>query len=375
MIIYKLIHNYMPKGTKKKETVVEANGGKMKHISAASIVLTENCNLACSFCYEKSKSPKTMTVLMVRGAVDFIFANRKHGQELSLLWFGGEPLLNFAIFKHGVRYSDLRAAMDNVKVVHHVSTNATIWNDEIEQFFINNPNIHLQLSWQGIAEMQNEDRGAAELVEYNVARISSNLSNRMDVQIQIMPKFVHLLAAAVDHIVSITKGKAAIVLRAVPEADGWNDPAVIAEMERQVYACVKKHGRLVKRLNDCESGEIIYKTDCMAGREFCAFVPSGDIYFCHRVYFGQRDKGEQFKIGDIEQGFYETDLTKEVAVYRRDFVVGCIRCKAKNLCYCCYACNYESTGILLRPDPLHCAVNSAFAAGIERYLSERVDVK
>ena len=343
----------------------------MKHITSSSIVLTEECNMDCSFCYEKSKAKETMSQETVCKVIDFIFDNQKPSQDLFLFWFGGEPLLNFEVFRFGVKYANEKAAKAGTRINHRISTNGTVWNDEIEQFFIDNPKVTLQVSWQGLADIQDIDRGAADIVEANSARIAAKLFNPFNVQLQIMPKNIYRLSEAVDHIVEVTKGKAAIILRPVPEATGWDgDPAIIAELENQMYICCEKYGPLIKRVSYCESGEIYHVNDCRAGREFCTFVPTGDIYLCHRFYFGQRNQSDKFKLGNLETGFLHNTHTEEYERYYGEDMEGCKNCEAGVVCYKCFACNYETTGDMMKPTVQNCTVNRAHASALGRYLSE-----
>lgn len=65
----------------------------MKVMSGASIILTEACNLECSYCYEKRKTPEVMNLDTVKKAVKFIFDNSEGAPSNSLIWFGGDLYL------------------------------------------------------------------------------------------------------------------------------------------------------------------------------------------------------------------------------------------------------------------------------------------
>ena len=75
------------------------------------ILFTENCTLACKYCYETrnrccSKSTN-MNFNTIRNAVDFAYneARRLDYKNISFLIFGGEPLLNPDGVKYFAKYS------------------------------------------------------------------------------------------------------------------------------------------------------------------------------------------------------------------------------------------------------------------------------
>jgi len=63
-----------------------------------TIAPTKECNFACEYCFEHNKLPSTMTDKTEDKLVKFI---KKHNliNEISITWFGGEPLLEFERIK------------------------------------------------------------------------------------------------------------------------------------------------------------------------------------------------------------------------------------------------------------------------------------
>ena len=59
-----------------------------------SLAPTRGCNFNCSYCYEKDRRPVRMDERVEDGIIAFI--ERFHGiRYLSIVWYGGEPLLEF----------------------------------------------------------------------------------------------------------------------------------------------------------------------------------------------------------------------------------------------------------------------------------------
>lgn len=67
-----------------------------------TIAPTLNCNFDCPYCYEKLGDEKDITLMnsVVRNAIlDFIDKRTQTVKEVSMVWYGGEPLLGFDIIE------------------------------------------------------------------------------------------------------------------------------------------------------------------------------------------------------------------------------------------------------------------------------------
>ena len=63
------------------------------------LLLTEECNLACSYCYEHHKRPRTMEFSQARRIIDAHYAQTAPGETVLIEVFGGEPFLNFSLMQ------------------------------------------------------------------------------------------------------------------------------------------------------------------------------------------------------------------------------------------------------------------------------------
>lgn len=61
-------------------------------LSLVTIFTTTECNARCPYCYEYKTSKNTMSMTIAEYTAEYIVRNA--GRELTLKWFGGEPLLN-----------------------------------------------------------------------------------------------------------------------------------------------------------------------------------------------------------------------------------------------------------------------------------------
>jgi len=123
------------------------------------IVLTDKCNLRCKYCYEKEKTYSDMSVETARKSILFvkdcitreIDLNRK---EHNIVFHGGEPLLKYDMIKYFVIEFN---KISNVKIQYYITSNGTIFKEEIA-YFIKNNNINFSISIDGTKSSHDKNR-------------------------------------------------------------------------------------------------------------------------------------------------------------------------------------------------------------------------
>ena len=63
------------------------------------LLLTEECNLNCVYCYEEFKSPGKMTPSTAKKILDEFYKGTNSGDTVLIEVFGGEPFINFDLIK------------------------------------------------------------------------------------------------------------------------------------------------------------------------------------------------------------------------------------------------------------------------------------
>ncbi|MEW6320159.1 MAG: quinohemoprotein amine dehydrogenase maturation protein [Acidobacteriota bacterium] len=127
--------------------------------------VTNQCNLACTYCYEYGEDkivdtdigaqPKFMTEATARASVDFLLANS--GPTAHLTFFGGETLLNFPVLKATVAYARTRAREEGKRLDFALTTNATLLKPEIIEFLLDE-GVGVTISIDGPKEVQDRFR-------------------------------------------------------------------------------------------------------------------------------------------------------------------------------------------------------------------------
>lgn len=123
------------------------------------LVISQDCNLACGYCYAQGggfgRGASLMKPETVRAAFDRLLPLA--GGTVAVSFFGGEPLLNFELMKETVAYGQRLAAQRDVRIVYCLTTNGTLLDDE-RLAFLKAHVRHIAISLDGDAAATNAGR-------------------------------------------------------------------------------------------------------------------------------------------------------------------------------------------------------------------------
>ena len=129
--------------------------------------VTNQCNLACTYCYEygedkivdteNGKQPKFMTAETARASVDFALRESRESRSAHITFFGGETLMNFPVLKSTIAYARERAAEVGKDIDFSLTTNATLLKPDVIEFLAAE-SVGVTISIDGPEDLQNRFR-------------------------------------------------------------------------------------------------------------------------------------------------------------------------------------------------------------------------
>src|SRR5512135_3763440 len=90
------------------------------------LTVTHACNMRCSYCYAGRKSSARMSEDIGCKSLDRAIASIEPAGELTLSFFGGEPLLQPQLIADLIDYARQQATGRNIAVRPSLTTNGTI---------------------------------------------------------------------------------------------------------------------------------------------------------------------------------------------------------------------------------------------------------
>ena len=101
-------------------------------ITNLELFLTEDCNLACDYCFVREKHPKSTSWENIVSAINFLVFYSGDKQLLNLTLFGGEPLLEKGNIFRIVDYIEkLESQAGNKRFSISLTTNGTLITEEV----------------------------------------------------------------------------------------------------------------------------------------------------------------------------------------------------------------------------------------------------
>ena len=137
------------------------------------LLVTDSCNLDCAYCFINKGMPqnyakKMMTWNIAKSAVDMFFANIKKNPPAfddavkTIIFYGGEPFLNFPMIRQTVEYVETVYA-DDIKALgtgfyFSIISNGTAITEEIALFVRDHSRISIAISLDGVKEVHDAQR-------------------------------------------------------------------------------------------------------------------------------------------------------------------------------------------------------------------------
>lgn len=344
---------------------------------AVTMLLTNDCNLACSYCFESNKGKDYMPKEM---ALDILKATYNQVDPMAgiftLNMFGGEPLMNWDTFKAVCDY----VLENNLKIRITATTNLTLLTDEMIDY-IDELSIPILVSVDGIKEVHDKHRCNSfdKVIENMKKLIDRDLGYLIEARMTVAPDTAKYMYESVKMLVDLGINNIANV----PASDLEWDAQSIQDYKDNYEKILDMY---IDILNDETNKRNIslYKVDqalnlalepikedtsmCNIGNPRWVIVDwKGDIWPCPDYPTTDNIDLIAGKIGNFYTGVDETKVDPKpmVATYELE---RCKGCEAISICKsgCPYE-NYTKNGKFNEPTIGYCTLQKAFVEIIKAY--------
>lgn len=333
------------------------------------LILTENCNLNCVYCYEHHKTMDDMSFETAKHAIDEEFrdlAQYEHG-EIEL--FGGEPFLNFPLIKRIYEYVTKTYGEEN-DIVFSTTTNGTLIHGEIQRWlWERRDHFTVTLSLDGTPEMHDANRpllggqGSFECIDLDFFRKCwPNCCAKMTFSNKNIDNF----ADGIIYVDQLGFEPLATFASGMDWKGTENRQLMAQQMQKLVEYYVSHPEKKLCQMLNMNLALMYYPVDddfryCGAGLRKKCFDIQGNWYPC--------------------QGLSPLTVGKEAArqFCNQDFLNFCLsqdnpckNCRWVRLCRTCYAANYLETGCIEYNCRDMCYINRLCMLACSRIKYERM---
>ncbi len=275
-------------------------------ISLMYIIPNNNCNLKCKYCFIgklNNKNPKQMEFNTAKNAIDK-FA--KHLNQIKLekgeiVFYGGEPLINFELIKECIEYSK----ENHYNFKYSIVSNGTLINEEIAEYIHEN-NIGLGISIDGPKNITDKNRvfEKENSSVYDIVTKKIDLLKEKNVEfglsITIAQEFLDSQDDFIEWIKQLdVKGISYNLMHYTSKTKEWKKyykeaTKFIIKSNNELYKLGFREDRIKRKYYAFYERDFKY-SDCGArGGNQITIKPNGDITICHGYW-----NTEENEIGNI----------------------------------------------------------------------------
>ncbi len=317
------------------------------------------CNLRCTYCYAGGGSyggaARLMSPELARRAARFLVEASGDRASVTLVLFGGEPLLNLPAIEAAVLEAEAAAQARGKKLVVSLTTNGTRFTPAALAFLRAHP-VSLSVSIDGPPDLHDANRryagaisggttggGTAGAGTYadivaGLEALRAHLPRPPAARVTLTPEQWQRVPEVFDHvralgflevgIAPVSPVSAALLPTPAQEATLLAGFAQVAER----FVQEAEAGRLLPFSNLLDLLARLHQgqpkeAPCGAGLGYLALDAEGRFYLCHRLA-----GVEHFRVGDLERGIDHDRIRACLAAQAAPRQNACSTCWARSLC-------------------------------------------
>lgn len=328
-------------------------------IPLATLVLevAQACNLRCAYCYAGGGSyggeSRLMHPEVARRAARRLVESSGDRQLVTLVLFGGEPLLNVPALRAAVLEAEAAASEAGKQLVVSLTTNGTRFTPTLLDF-LREHRVGITVSIDGPPEIHDANRryaGGRDRRTYadvvkGLALLRTHMPKPPAARVTLTPAQWSRIPEVFRHVLDlgflevgiapVSPVTAALLPTTEQDAALFTGFALLAAQFRQAAAAgrVLPFSNLLDLLARLHVGSV-KSSPCGAGLGYLAADAEGRFFLCHRL------AGEdEFQVGNLDAGIDHAKIRVCLADQAASRAQACRACWARSLC--AGGCHYEN---------------------------------
>jgi len=322
--------------------------------------LTNQCNMACDYCYVNNLIPETMTFDTAKKAVDM--ASSAGSESVGIIFFGGEPLVKRELIYDIVQYCKTKERLDDCLYHFKVTTNGLLLDNEFMEFS-KESSVLIALSHDGVSEahdLHRKVKGGGGTFEQLSPGIDLLLSYQpyAPVLMTVNPDTVQYYADSVRYLYT---RRFKYIICSMNYSAKWDENSlkILKEQYLELADLYRKKTLLEDKfylspfevkISSHINRSSYCRERCELGKKQISVGPDGTLYPCVQ-FVGDHN----YAIGHVSMGI-EEDRRNNIYEINEEEKAECENCAVKNRCNNhCGCLNRQATGFINKVSPVLCA--------------------
>lgn len=310
---------------------------KLKSFNPRGItfVLSNRCNLDCSYCFAKEyRANVVLSEPKIERLVKDYFASIKRSKYVFTFIGGGEPTMTWGRLQYAIE-SICRHVPNDAKLCIAIVTNATLLTENRLAYLSRLKNIiHISVSFDVLPDIQNTTRkykntgkNTFEVVHLSLERLKE-LGISFSIRSTITKDNVHRQKEMVEFIYQNYSPKY-IHFEPVTSAENTKEfyMAYVSEFMKAFHAAREYH--IILKNSISNRWQRLNASFCNG--ELCV-TPYGDIFFCHRMASIDQNSQSNVNYGYVTEENAIVDIEKHRSIVIMQKQAKCKSCFAQWIC-------------------------------------------
>ena len=328
-------------------------------LKVLNVILTNACNLSCSYCFEQHKQDYgKFTDEQLKQVYDFLL-NANTQKHRLFQFFGGEPLAQKKKILDFCRTHAAELSANKEKVRVSLVTNGLLLTPEFLQEYCGYDFTSLVISLDTHVAESNRRELTQENIDYIFEMIKllpkdmTQEAHHMALRCTINEESVPHLAEFMDKLYEAGVRNFIIHPLIMSRADGvieWKDGAW-EQMYQDLLKALHKYDDFM--IHWAEGVGVKGESNCMVGSDMIAMDASGDFSGCY-FFTNLKENLNHTLLGNL---FRDEIYIDRYVAFQQTYVKAleheqCQSCHLRDFCYQCPAGNASTGGQLFRPDSM-----------------------
>lgn len=271
------------------------------------LLLNEKCNFHCKYCYSaEGRSTQELNLTQIETTLKFFLSSDRSAVKDRTIMFmgGGEPVLSWSLLQDATITASRIAKEQGINVHFSLTTNGSIMTDEMLSF-LKEHNFTVQISFEILPDVQNEQRGSYDAVEKNLQRLTEYGINNY-VRSTITEKNVDRIPEMVDHCHTHFPKVVKMSCQQVVDPGYFTSKEIVCDFFGRYFESFKRGVKKAESFGITLRSSSSHLLNYSKREKFCynllCLTPSGTLTMCPDVSSPNEADYQASLIGEVRNG-------------------------------------------------------------------------